>query len=76
MYFQEIVWEGADWSIVAQNSDEVGASVQRAMNFRDTQMRTIPSPDKALLASQEFSSIMFVSTFICSVALDVTNSCT
>jgi len=42
MCFQEIVWEGADWSIVAQDSDKVDASVQRTMNFRDTQIRTIP----------------------------------
>jgi len=76
MCFLEIVWEGVDWSIVAQDSDKVGASVQRAMNFRDTQMRTIPWPDEDLLASQEkFSFIVFVSKFVCSVALDFINSC-
>ena len=37
MCFQETVWEGVEWSIVAEDTNKVGASVQRAMNFRDTQ---------------------------------------
>ena len=41
MCFQETVWDGVDWSIVAQDSNNVAASVQRAMIFRDAQMRTI-----------------------------------
>jgi hypothetical protein len=48
MCFQETVWEGVDWSIVAQDSDKFGVSMHRAMNFRDTQMRTISWPDDLL----------------------------